>query len=83
LIWRCVEDAQLAEEADKLAQRLVAMPVAALVETRRAMDRAEQLSLDEALSEEAAIQARLGRSHDYQEGVAAFGAKRAPVFTDR
>lgn len=83
LVWRCVDDALLAAEADKLAQRLAAMPVAALVETRRAMDRAEQLSLDEALSAEAAVQARLGRARDYQEGVAAFGAKRAPVFTDR
>ena len=83
LIWRCVDDLVLAEEADKLAQRLAAMPVAALVETRRAFDHASRLTLDEALSEEAAVQARLGRAHDYQEGVAAFSAKRAPVFTDR
>ena len=38
---------------------------------------------DAALAAEAVVQARLGRAHDYLEGVAAFGAKRAPVFTDR
>jgi 2-(1,2-epoxy-1,2-dihydrophenyl)acetyl-CoA isomerase len=83
LVWRCVDDAVLAEEAQKLAQRLAAMPFAALAATRLAIDRAQHLTLDEALGEEAATQSRLGAAADYQEGVAAFSAKRAPRFTDR
>jgi len=83
LIWKCVEDAALVAEANQLAQRLAAMPVKALAETRRAIDGAQRLTLEEALDEEATVQAVLGRAHDYLEGVAAFSAKRAPNFTDR
>jgi len=83
LIWKCVDDAALAEETAKLAQRLAAMPAKALAATRAAIDGAQALTLDQALDMEAALQSQLGSAHDYLEGVAAFGAKRAPVFTDR
>ena len=83
LIWRCVDDEALAAEALALANRLAAQPSRALVATRQAMDQAQGLSLDEALALEAQLQSTLGAAHDYQEGVAAFGARRAPVFTDR
>lgn len=83
LIWKCVDDAALADEVATLTQRLAAMPAAALAATRRALDRAQHLTLDEALAEEARVQSGLGQAHDYLEGVAAFSAKRAPVFTDR
>ncbi|MDM0081569.1 2-(1,2-epoxy-1,2-dihydrophenyl)acetyl-CoA isomerase PaaG [Variovorax sp. J31P179] len=83
LIWKCVDDAALADECAKLAQRLAAMPAKALAATRAAIDGAQALTLDQALDMEAALQSQLGSAHDYLEGVAAFGAKRAPVFTDR
>lgn len=83
LIWKCVDDAALADEVSALTQKLAAMPTAALVATRRALDRSQHLTLDQALSEEAGVQSRLGQAHDYLEGVAAFSAKRAPRFTDR
>ncbi|MBS0426462.1 MAG: 2-(1,2-epoxy-1,2-dihydrophenyl)acetyl-CoA isomerase, partial [Proteobacteria bacterium] len=83
LIWRCVDDAALADEAAALAKKLAAMPVAALAATRAALDDGASLALEDALDAEARLQSRLGRAHDYQEGVAAFGAKRAPQFTDR
>jgi 2-(1,2-epoxy-1,2-dihydrophenyl)acetyl-CoA isomerase len=59
------------------------MPVAALAATREAIDAAEQLSYAGALDHEGAWQRKLGRAHDYQEGVAAFLARRAPTFSDR
>jgi 2-(1,2-epoxy-1,2-dihydrophenyl)acetyl-CoA isomerase len=83
LIWRCVDDAALADEAAALAQKLAAMPSRALVATRAALDAGQGLSLAQALDEEARLQSELGRAHDYQEGVAAFGARRAPQFKDR
>lgn len=83
LVWRCVEDDELRGEAERLANRLAGMPTRALVATRRLLDEAEQISMDEALQREATVQGELGASHDYQEGVAAFYAKRPPRYTDR
>jgi 2-(1,2-epoxy-1,2-dihydrophenyl)acetyl-CoA isomerase len=83
LIWRCVEDAQLAGEAQALAERLATMPTAALAQTRRMLDDASTMNLADALALEAQVQGRLSRAHDFAEGVAAFFAKRTPQFTDR
>lgn len=83
LIWQCVDDGTLPEAVQKLAERLAAMPVRALAATRQALDAAQQLSLDDALTEESRLQRELGNAADYAEGVAAFGAKRAPTFRDR
>lgn len=83
LIWQCVPDAELMGAAQTLAARLAAMPTQALVATRMAMDAAQHLGLDAALGEEGRLQAQLSAAHDYQEGVAAFLAKRTPVFSDR
>ena len=83
LIWRCVEDDALQDEAQALAQRLAGMPTKALVATRQALDAAALMDYGQALAHEAALQRTLGASADYREGVEAFTAKRAPRFTDR
>ena len=83
LVWRCVDDAVFASEVGTLAARLAAMPTRALARTRQAMDASQDLDLAAALSHEADVQRELGYAHDFHEGVAAFLAKRPPVFTDR
>jgi 2-(1,2-epoxy-1,2-dihydrophenyl)acetyl-CoA isomerase len=83
LIWRCVDDGALMDQALALAQRLAAMPVHALAETRRVLDLSASSDLETALTLEAETQRALGRAHDFGEGVAAFLAKRPPTFTDR
>ena len=83
LIWKCVEDAALMDSAAALAQRLAAMPTRALAETRRLIDAAAPMDLADALSHEASAQRALGRADDFAQGVAAFFAKRAPLFKDR
>jgi len=83
LIWKCVDDVVFESEVKALAQRLVAMPTAALAATRAAIDASQQIDFAAALSLEAGWQTRLGGAHDYLEGVAAFMAKRTPVFSDR
>jgi len=83
LIWKCVDDAAFSAEVEALAARLAALPTRALVATRQALDASQQLDLAAALSLEADAQRTLGAAHDFQEGVAAFMAKRAPVFADR
>ena len=66
-----------------LAARLAAMPVAALARTREVIDAAEGLDYAQALAAEARAQSEMGAAADYREGVAAFMAKRKPVFGDR
>ncbi|WP_418315130.1 enoyl-CoA hydratase-related protein [Piscinibacter sakaiensis] len=83
LIWQVVDDGELANAVETLAQRLAAMPVSALAEIRRSIDAGQQLDYEAALRNEAAVQGRLGRQADFSEGVAAFQAKRPPVFRDR
>jgi 2-(1,2-epoxy-1,2-dihydrophenyl)acetyl-CoA isomerase len=83
LIWKCVDDAAFDAEVRALAGRLAAMPTRALVAARGAIDAAQGLEFGAALSHEADLQRTLGASHDYLEGVAAFMAKRPPVFSDR
>lgn len=83
LIWKCVDDAALTEHAHSTATRLASMPTQALAQTRQALDAAQDMSMDEALAQEARLQRDLAKAHDYLEGVNAFMNKRAPSFKDR
>lgn len=80
LIWRCVDDDQLAEETDALAARFAAAPTAGLAETKRLIRANWAAALDAALDAERDAQRKLGQSADYAEGVEAFAAKRQPKF---
>jgi 2-(1,2-epoxy-1,2-dihydrophenyl)acetyl-CoA isomerase len=83
LIWKCVDDSAFPGEVQAMAARLAAMPVAALVATRAAIDASMHLDFAAALDLEGRWQSRLSAAPDYLEGVAAFMAKRPAVFTDR
>lgn len=83
LIWKALPDAGFQLSVADMAAKLAAMPVQALIATRSAIDAAQHLSFEESLTLEAQTQKKLGSAHDYLEGVSAFMAKRAPVFSDR
>jgi 2-(1,2-epoxy-1,2-dihydrophenyl)acetyl-CoA isomerase len=83
LIWKCVEDADLAATVDALLAQLARAPTLGLVATRRALHASSHATLEEQLDLERDLQRELGNSADYREGVAAFLAKRAPRFTGR
>jgi 2-(1,2-epoxy-1,2-dihydrophenyl)acetyl-CoA isomerase len=81
VIWKCVEDAELAAETDALAAKFAAGPTKGLAETKRLIRDASLRSLDDQLDRERDSQRLLGRTRDYQEGVNAFMEKRAPKFS--
>lgn len=83
LIWKAVDDAELMPQALALAGSLAEAPPLALAEIKAAIHGAATATLDAQLDLERVGQRRLGMTDDYAEGVAAFGAKRAPVFTGR
>lgn len=83
MIWRCVDDAALADTTMALAQKLALLPSAALAATRRAIDDAVAMDFGQALSNEARVQGEMSRAGDFAEGVSAFLQKRAAVFKDR
>jgi 2-(1,2-epoxy-1,2-dihydrophenyl)acetyl-CoA isomerase len=70
----------LADESRALASRLAKMATKAVGLTKRAIYRANDRSLADALEYEALIQKATFRTHDFTEGVTAFLEKREPVF---
>lgn len=80
LIWKCVDDAALGAETEKLAKHFAQAPTQGLARTKAAIHRATGRILAEQLALEARYQRELGHSADYREGVAAFMEKRAPHF---
>jgi 2-(1,2-epoxy-1,2-dihydrophenyl)acetyl-CoA isomerase len=80
LIWKCVDDEALQSEVDALARRFADGPTKGLAATKMLIRQSPQRSLSEALLAERGAMLQLGRTHDYQEGVAAFVEKRKPIF---
>lgn len=83
LAWAQVSDTELHEKALSLAQRLARLPAHAVLEARRALDAAATHTLAEQLHYESERQRELVGAAAFNEGVAAFAQKRAPVFAGR
>jgi 2-(1,2-epoxy-1,2-dihydrophenyl)acetyl-CoA isomerase len=83
LVNRSVAGADLVRRTRELAGTIARGPTAAFLESKRIVRRIsdEALSLTEVLVAEAAAQGRASRTHDYQDGIAAFQEKRKPSFT--
>ena len=80
LIWKCVDDAALDSEVQKLALHFAQAPTKGLARTKQALYASSANSLPQQLELERDFMRELGSSYDYQEGVAAFMAKRVPQF---
>jgi 2-(1,2-epoxy-1,2-dihydrophenyl)acetyl-CoA isomerase len=83
LVNRVVPAASFRDDAAGLANRLASMPTLAIAATKALFQRSLELSLDEALDQEAKAQAAMGRTQDHVEGVNAFVQKREPRFEGR
>lgn len=80
LIWQCVDDEALMDEARKMAAHLATQPTKGLGRIKQMLNAATAHDLDTELEAERAAMQELGRSADYAEGVAAFMEKRKPEF---
>ena len=80
LIWKCVDDARLMDEARGLAKQLGAGPTKGLADIKRAVYDSPANTLDAQLDLERDLQRELGRTTDYREGVQAFLDKRPADF---
>lgn len=83
MIYRVVDDADLAATTAALAARLASGPTRAYALIRQGIRACMDAPLTSALMTERRNQLEAGRTADFAEGVSAFLAKRKPVFTGR
>lgn len=80
LIWKCVDDDALMDEALSLAKNLARQPTIGLGLIKQAINESHGNSLDQQLDLERDYQRAACKTDDYREGVAAFLEKRKPEF---
>jgi 2-(1,2-epoxy-1,2-dihydrophenyl)acetyl-CoA isomerase len=83
LIWKCVDDAALAGEAQKLCEHFAAAPTQGLALIKQAFNASAGNSLDAQLDLERDLQRTASLMPDYAEGALAFVEKRKASFTGR
>ena len=80
MIYKCIEAETFEEDAYKIAAKLAKMPTKGLGLTKRALNLSMISDLTTQLKTEEELQTAAGKTHDYNEGVAAFLEKRKPEF---
>lgn len=83
LVNRVVADAELDAFVDNWVERLLALPPIALAQSKRLLNNAMQVTLEEALDDEGVAQAVNFSTKDTAEAISAFVEKRAPNFKGR
>ena len=80
MIFKVVEDAQLAEVANAIAKTLSDMPTRGIGLTKRLLNQSTFNTLDKQLEAEGNEQVAAAATYDFSEGVKAFLEKRKPLF---
>ncbi|VAW42293.1 1,2-epoxyphenylacetyl-CoA isomerase [hydrothermal vent metagenome] len=80
MIYACYADDIFTLEVEKLINKIAARPTLALANTKELIEKSYTSSYDEQLDRERDVQRLMGLTHDFKEGIAAFGDKRLPDF---
>src|SRR6185369_1021682 len=83
LIWKTVDDADLDAEVDAVAAKLASLPPLGLAAIKQIIRSSWSRTFDQELDLQRDEMRRLGFTHDYSEGVAAFLEKRPAKFEGR
>lgn len=83
MIWKCVDDERLAQEAAALTRHLASQATRALGLTKRAIYASANNSFEQQLDLERDLQREAGKGDDFREGVLAFKEKRPAKFSGR
>ena len=83
MIWKCVDDDVLVDEALRLARHLATQATKALGLMKQAIYASATNTFEQQLGLERDLQREAGNSEDFREGVTAFKEKRAAKFTGR
>lgn len=76
LVWRVLDDSELAAEAARIAEALASRTPSAIAATKRLVTAATDFDMDEQLDLERDLQGIAGRTPEMKEAIAAFFAKR-------
>ncbi len=80
MIYKCLSADSFEADSYKIAAKLANMPTKGLGLTKRALNLSMISDLTTQLKTEEELQTMAGKTHDYNEGVAAFLEKRKPEF---
>jgi enoyl-CoA hydratase len=83
LVSRIVPEAELVDEAVKVAQKIADMSLPAVILAKSAVNRAFETTLEEGMRYERDVFYSLFATEDQKEGMAAFVEKRQARFRDR
>ncbi len=80
MIYKCFPDNSFAEESQRLASTLAALPTKALCFIKQALNNSLIQNLDQQLKTEDEFQQKAAATNDFKEGVTAFLEKRNALF---
>jgi len=80
IIWKCVDDAELKNESERISLSLASGPTRSLGLIKKAIYASAGNTLPAQLDLERDLQREVGKGGDYREGVSAFLEKRKPSF---